>query len=178
MFNFKNLTAAGIVAIASFLFFALVLPQYISIQNINKAVSEHNEVLNQKKELLLKINSLEEQYTSRTEDIDKLSTILPQRKNIEETLSSIEDISRQSGLSLNRIVASVRERVTTDLGESVGILSVETNFSGLYPSFFTFLTLLEKNIRVFDIQGFSMVKESFESDILSFKVSIETYFIK
>lgn len=164
------------IGLAIFLFFILILAQYLNIKDIRSAIENRNEVITQKKEILAKISLLKEQYTARSGDIQRLSVLVPKSKKLEEIVSSLDSLSQQSGLELRNLVTGVRE---ASKEESRKTIFTEVNLAGQYPAFFNFLHLLEKNLRIFDVKEIGAVKEvSSPGGILNFKLNFETYFVE
>lgn len=178
-FNLKNLGGAGIIALTGFLFFILVLPQFNKIQSFREAIKTREEVFAEKKDLIAGIASLKDQYSSRETEIKKLSVLIPKSQTVQEIISSIDSISQQAGLELRNLGTAVKDEDREAAGLK-RIIVVEMLLAGQYPSFFSFVNLLEKNLRIFDVKEVTITSDviAVGLPLLNFRVTAETYFIK
>src|SRR3990167_8719975 len=94
----KNTIASIIFALAFFLFFVLVLPQYDSIKAAREAVELRQNVLTERTAALNKVKELEVQTRARQSDINKIHSFLPERKQIDEIVMSIKEITELTGM--------------------------------------------------------------------------------
>ena len=89
----KNTLAAIIFSAAFFLVFVLVLPQYDSIKTAKGALTTRRNLLAERTAVVNKIVEAQKQVQSRQADINKIKSFLPERKQIDEVVSSIQNIS-------------------------------------------------------------------------------------
>lgn len=144
----KTLIASIIFAAGAFMFFVLVLPEFNAISNAKAALETRQLLLEERTAELKKVAEFEEQYMARQADIDKLTVMLPEKKRIDEVVSSIQQITSQSGLNL----ISMTTAGLTEAGIA-GYKKIIVNFDlvGQYPAFVGFLKLLEQNLRLYDV---------------------------
>jgi Tfp pilus assembly protein PilO len=145
----KGLIASLIFAAGAFAFFVLVLPEFDSLSNARAALETRQSLLEETTAELKRVAELEEQYKSRQADIDKLAVMLPEQKRIDEVVSSIQQITSQTGLTLTVLTTAG----SAETGESTGYKKIFVSFdvSGQYPSFINFLKLLEQSLRLYDV---------------------------
>ncbi|MEX2053309.1 MAG: type 4a pilus biogenesis protein PilO, partial [Candidatus Paceibacterota bacterium] len=102
----KNLIASVAFGLSIFLFLVLVIPQYDGIRGTNAAIGERELILLERTAAIERVRSLDRQVTERQADINKIVVFLPEDKQIDQILSSIEQVSQQSGLQLVTITSS------------------------------------------------------------------------
>ncbi len=177
----KNLTAAIIISIASFVFWALVLPSYNSLPVLQAAIKERGDLLASRQATLSRISSLIGEYQKRTEDLQKISTIVPEKPNTAELITALDDVTTKSGLQLQSLTLNVEGGdVSTNTTSNYNTLSIETDMTGDYNAAFAFLANLEKSLRLIDMTTFSIVSPQDAKGITSLKFSIKAnaYFLK
>ena len=96
----KNYIGAGLVAIAIILFWAIALPFYNRVSDLDTAIKEREDLLNSKNTIIANINNLNQEYQKRITEIAKLSAIVPSKKSVAEVLSAINDVSAKNGIEL------------------------------------------------------------------------------
>lgn len=143
----KKLAGAVMVSLAIFISWGFVLPIYEHINQLQAGVSEMNGLLESRSGVLGKIDKLKAEYKAEDEDIRKISIIIPAKKNIPELISAIESLATTNGLALSSIDLTDGEK------ESDLIVNIETNLYGSYGAFKGFLTSIEKNRRLVEINA-------------------------
>lgn len=151
--NYKKLIGAGIASIGFILFSLLVLPLFRVLADTREAIGSRQDILAQRKDVLAKIADLKKKVDSRKKEIGQLTSVLPTEKKTQEIIVSIEDMANQSGIELKDLKTA--EIVSLDK-KGYEILQVELSGSGSYQSITGLIKLLEKNLRIFDVQGFSL----------------------
>lgn len=171
----KNALAAIIFALASFLFFVLVLPEYDAIRVVREAVSSRQLLLEERSALLKNVLELNRQATARQSDINKIKSFLPERKQIDEIVSSLQKITEQSGLQLSSL--------TTSVGPSTGKTEFKKIFVGMdvigtYPAFVNFLKLLEQSLRLYDVFEITAAVSTTTLSNINLAIKMNTYYLK
>src|SRR3989344_5389873 len=174
----KKLIGAGLIALAGFLNFYLNIPAYTNIKNLKLAILDRKDAVEQKIELIARVRLLDEQYSQRLDEIQKLSTLFPQEKKIQEILSSISSMAQDSGMELRNIITKIKEDTEKNMEGKTGMILVEISIAGQYPSFVNFLSLLEKNLRIFDVKDIGASIESASGNIIDFRIIFETYYVR
>jgi len=177
--NSKKVIGAFLIGASAFILIGLAWPQYQVMGITRSAISERDEIISDKKELVNTINKLKDEYQSRASDMARLDVLLPKTKNIKEALQDISTIAQQTGLGLASIKTSAtEEKNKKDTGP--GQVTIETSTEGSYRSLVSFLTELEKNLRITDLDSISLSEGGGEgaSNILKMSIKAKGYFIK
>lgn len=175
--NYKKLAGAGAAALGFILFAVLVWPLFKGIGALKEAVENKQTVLEQRKGLVEKVRSLKKAAVARKENIDQLAIILPADKKTQEIVVNIEEAARQSGVGLKELkTASV---VSQEKNTSYQTMQVELSGSGRYQSILDLFQSLEKNLRIFDIQEFTISLDSAgeASGLLNIDLKLFTYYL-
>ncbi len=174
--NYKKLISAGLVALSIVLVPLLVLPQYNLIGAIKEAINVRQAGIDKKQALLNKITDLKKQVSERQPDVDKLATVLPQTKKTQDIVVNMEEIAKETGVDLKTVKTAKIEQKSLESKT----IQIEINSSGQYKSIFEFIRLMEKNLRVLDLQEFTLTLDS-SSNVpggLSFAAKIHAYFVE
>ena len=173
----KNYTGAGLIAAAMILFWALALPLYNGVSDLDAAVKERDDLLNSRSAIITNIKNLNKEYQKRIPEIAKLSAIVPSKKSIAEVLSAIDDASRKNGVELSS--STIIGQKTSDAdGSPYNLLSLEMGLSGSYPGLANFLKALERNLRLVDITSIDATTGLVNTHILNFVVKGNAYYLK
>lgn len=171
----KNTLAAIIFAIAVFAFFVLVLPQYDAIKLIKEATNSRQAALNERTVAFDRVKVLDGQVRQRQSDINKIKSFLPERKQIDEVVSSIQKISEESGMQITGMtttgVSSLEETRYKKI--LIGI-----DIAGPYPSFVNFLKLIEQSLRLYDVYEVNAAASTTSVGSVNFSLKISAYYLK
>lgn len=173
----KNYIGAGLIAMAIVLFWALALPLYNRVSNLDAAIKEREDLLNSRNAILTNIQELNKSYQKRIPEIAKLSSIVPSKKSIAEVLSAIDDISVKNGLELFSS-AIIGQNVSGADVNPYNLLSLEMGLNGSYPGLTNFLKSLEKNLRLMDITSVDAATGFGNASTLNFVVKGNAYYLK
>jgi Tfp pilus assembly protein PilO len=170
--------SAIIFALAFFLFFALVLPQYDELQNAGSALKDRQALLSERTADMNNFRKLSQQADSRQGDIAKIKTFLPNNKQIDQVLSSIQQITNQSGLQLTDLTTSQGPDSSTETGYKV--LNIDLSLSGKYVAFTAFLSYLEQSLRLYDIYEMTAAQTvtNGTGGLLLLSLKMNAYFLK
>ena len=173
----KNYIGAGLIAIAVVLFWALALPFYNGISDLDVAVKEREDLLNSRNTIIANIKNLNKEYQKRIPEIAKLSAIVPSKKSIAEILSAVNDVSAKNGIELTS--SAIIGQKTSDADVSpYNLLSLEMGLNGSYPGLTNFLKSLERNLRLVDITSVDAVAGLGTISTLNFVVKGNAYYLK
>ena len=173
----KNYIGAGLIAIAIVLFWALALPFYNGISDLDAAVKEREDLLNSRTAIITNIKNLNKEYQKRIPEIAKLSAIVPSKKSIAEVLSAINDVSAKNGVQLSSSAMMGQKTSATDT-VPYNLLSLEMELSGSYPGLTNFLKSLERNLRLVDITSVDAATSFGTISTLNFNVKGNAYYLK
>lgn len=182
------LTSVGII-------WQLILPAYSDVKAKQEMLEQKKVELQKLEELINQMNELMSVYKEKETEIEKVSQILPEGKDIPGLLVQVESLAAQFGLILDSIDFSEieaqkqpqgavewREGASSpELGEKkteppYKTLSVALRITGNYEAFKNFLLSLENNLRLIDVQTISFTPKGEASDIFDFSLSGEAYY--
>jgi len=175
--NYKKLIGAGIAAIGFILFAVLVWPLFHAVVEAGNQIESRQAVLDQKKIILNKIADLKSKVDSRRAEINQLAAVLPKEKKMHEIIVNIEDMANQSGVALQDFQTAEPASLKRDVVYQT--IQVDIGASGSYQSILNFLKLLEKNLRIFDVQGFTVSIDTSGTNvgILNLDLKLFTYYL-
>ncbi|MBI4160550.1 MAG: type 4a pilus biogenesis protein PilO [Candidatus Yanofskybacteria bacterium] len=148
----RSFLATLIASATCILFFVLVMPQYDSIKLFREELKSRHLLLAERKQVAENIKNLERQLEERQPDIDLMASFMPRNKQIDEIISSTENMAATSGVQLNSITFSAAAP-SSDAFEQ---LSVNVELIGRYLDLFNFLKSAEQSLRIFDIVEMSI----------------------
>ena len=101
----KKIFGAFVVAIALFFFWPVVFGSWQEIGALKAAVSERQDLVTQRKEVLANVSSLYTNYKNKltAQDSLKFSSLIPVRKDSAELISAIQSIANDSSLTVKEI---------------------------------------------------------------------------
>jgi Tfp pilus assembly protein PilO len=182
----RTLIPIAIFIAAIFVFVTHIQPMFAEIRSLQDEEVLLNEALENSKKLEASWNELTSQYQGYSEeDIERLSTFLPDNiDNVKliieiEDLASLHNLQLESANSLNTAEASE--------GEKFGVINLEIELSGKYEDFVLFLEHVEKSLRLIDIQSIDFEAATIEEDATpeemgspeyNYQVSLNTYWLK
>lgn len=147
MRTIKNLVGAALIAIAIFLFWTLILPDYDGRAYLEASIAAREANLEAKNSLINKTSELDKQYQSKYAELKRLSLVVPSQKHIEEMITMLESIFTATGVPLKDMALSAGEGAP---GSAFSLVSMQFNFNASYDSIFNFLYAIEKSLRLID----------------------------
>lgn len=172
----KKYIGAGLIAIAIILFWALALPLYNRISDLDVAVRERENLFNSRNAIIANIQELNKEYQKRISDVAKMSAIIPSKKSVAEVLSALNDISTKNGIQL--INSAINGQKSNDDTSLYDLLTLDINLSGSYIALTNFLKALESNLRLVDITSVDATAGTGNSAALNFIVKGNAYYLK
>lgn len=177
MISNKNYIGAGLIALTLILFWALALPFYNGISDLDVAIREREDLLESSSAIMANIQELNQEYQKRIPDITKLSAIVPSKKSVAEVLSAIDDISIKNGIQL--FSSSITGLSAAESNASpYNLLSLEIGLNGSYPGLTNFLKSFERNLRLVDITSVDATAGLGSTSVLNFVVKGNAYYLK
>lgn len=176
--NYKKLIGAGLAAIGFILFAVLVWPLFGVLSEAREAVDSGQAILDQRKTVIDKMADLKRTVDSQQVRLDQFTSVLPTEKRTHEIIVSIEDMANQSGLELRELKTA--EVITTERNRGYEVLQVGIGGSGSYQSVLNFIRSLEKNLRLFDVQSFTVSLDSSTGETtgrLNIDLQLFTYYL-
>lgn len=141
---------AMILAIIIFLigYFFIILPEQLDLKNRANLNILESEYLEFRRELT-KLSELGDAYIDiKSENIDKIESILPAKPDIEELMRQMEVIVLQNGLFLSSLQISEGSK-----DGNIGKVNITISVTGAdYEAFKSLLYTIETNLRLLDIE--------------------------
>ena len=163
----KNIIGSVFISIAALTFWVFILPGYEMQSYLKSSIEVRSSALDSKSKLIQKVADLNKEYQSKFNELKRLSLVIPSEKNIAEIITSIEDISSQSGINLSDFTISGGSNSSNT--KPYGVVSLGLSFSGNYESVLNLLAHIERHIRLIDATSLSVnvkVAASTESQIV------------
>ena len=176
--SIKNLTAAILIAISSFLVCVEIVPAYGFSGLLKSAIAEKDDLLNLKSEVNTRIEQLNKERSTRYAELQRFSLVTPEIVSLPELVSTLESIFSKSGHLLSDFTVGRSNEDQSKTG-GFGTVNVEANSRGTYDGFIQVLDYLEKNIRLFDVKEISIGEDvSGVANQLSLTIRGNVYWIK
>ncbi len=168
---------AGMAAAGFILFSFLVWPLWQTLGDTREAIASQQTILDQKKAVLDKMANLKKRVVAKQTEIVQLSSVLQAEKKSQDIVVNIEEMAHQSGMELRDFKTA--EIISLDKNNGYQTLQVEIAGSGSYQSALELFKLLEKNLRVFDVQSFtvSLDTSSATTGKLNLNLKLLTYYL-
>lgn len=167
-----------IASLATLVFWGLPQWQAFGELRVQQAVLERialnaSEVIGARNQLLDRYNAI------LPEDKARLEALLPARPAQETIIALLQEIALRHGLLLKRITiretAQQNPLVANIKKQAYDVLIIEMGVTGTYQSFQTFLTSIEQNARLLEIQTISF--SAGEADSLEFILQARARFL-
>lgn len=176
--SIKNLTAAILIAISSFLAWTEIIPAYGFTGLLKSTIVERQELLDLKSEVNTRIEQLNKERGVRYAELQRFSLVAPETVSLPELVSTLESVFSKSGHLLSDFTIGKSSETNLKNG-GFGVINVEANSKGTYQGFIQVLDYLEKNIRLFDVKEISIGEDlSGVANQLSLKIRGNVYWIK
>ncbi len=159
------------------LVFAFIEPLWGSIKGLRLDKTKQNQEIEKIEELLIKVSKLEQEYQELNDDAEKISLALPKEKDLAYLLTQFETLASSNGLLLESIkfeedIKQAAERGSSRKSSQKSIepgifidapsLSLQVRLSGSYEGFKGYLSFLEDNVRLMDVQSISFTVQKGE----------------
>lgn len=178
---------AIILIIASILGFVLfVSPQYQDIIAMRAESTQLNEVLNNSRTLQEKRDQLLKQYNNFSPaNIDRLEKMVPNNADNVKLILELQTLASRYGLELRTAALSADEEAARTQRTQVqiatrdyGTISLDLVIRGPYDGFVSFLSDIEKSLRIIDVESLSFRSDANNPSVYQFNVSFNTYWLK
>jgi len=188
-----------LIAISVTGFFTFTSPLYKNISNLKSQLVSFDEALSNSKALESERDKLTQKYnTISTENLTKLSKLLPESVDNIRLILEIESIAAPYGMVLKDIKYQADDGSNTSETESFaqsrnsgsvsqsrtdyGTWNLEFSTTGTYNNFINFLRDVESNLRIVDVTSINFTSDvgrgGEESDLYKYTFAIKTYWLK
>lgn len=182
----------------------LILPLYGGVKDKNNQVQAKEKEVQDLEKSVAKINELMQSYKANEDKINLLLQMSPKDKDVAGLLNQLESLSSQSGVILYSVnfaetaspksapqpsapagqeagaqVSAVANLTLANPQPSLKTLTASLKISGSYEAFKNFLSELEKNARLADVQSISFAGKSDKSEtsnLYDFNLSCKFYY--
>lgn len=166
---------ASIIAVAFLLFWVVAMPLYDKVSANREALAERETLLEGRSAIIESIKAMTKQYTEHSADVERFASIVPPQKSAAEIVSAIQTLATENGVQLTSLAVGPS---LTQSQNPFQDQTVEIGINGSYPAFKSFLTALEKNIRVIDITSVDGSPTTENSPIIAFRMKGNAYYLK
>ena len=180
---FKFLFPTLMLAAAISIFYFFTDPTYQDTKALKLEGKSYVDALDNSKKLLAVRDQLRDKYNGIPQtQIDRLERMVPNNVDNVRLVLEIDRMAAKYGMSIKSIKLS-KENVSKEkdlIGKNdkaYGTLGLEFSVDGPYHNFTSFVSDLEKNLRIVDIDGISFSSGSGEG-VIQFGVRIRTYWLR
>ncbi|HZZ99209.1 MAG TPA: type 4a pilus biogenesis protein PilO [Candidatus Paceibacterota bacterium] len=171
----KTYIGALLIAAAAVAFWMLALPAYDQVVSLRDALSQREEILQNRTAIVSNIKSLDKQYTEHSAEIQRFSNIVPASKDTAELVSTIQAMASQNGLTLTGVAMGSQNGSKNK--DPYQTQSMDISVTGKYLSFRSFLSNLESNLRIMDVTNLDISQTTGDSSDLNFRIKANAYYL-
>ncbi|HNW96700.1 MAG TPA: type 4a pilus biogenesis protein PilO [Candidatus Paceibacterota bacterium] len=173
-----------LVGAALGVFFGLDWPAFKKIGELNGKIAQEKIQYQDQYEAVQIAKSIINQYKSLSGVSQTISLSVPREAEIQNIIAQINNVSLQAGLttqSVNFESVTVTQPKKDVLVKNNQITRIDISLLGSYESFKTWLSAVEGNIRLMDIEkisfsGISGSDSTKNQGMFNFKVSLNVYY--
>ena len=182
-----------VISIGTFILY--VNPAYQALGTLRTQAADYNEALNNSKILQTIRGTLSDKYKSMSpEDLARLNKLLPDNVDNIKLILEIQRIASTYGMTLQNVKFDTTEKpvtstqagfVTAGAAQSApkkdyGVFPLEFSTQGSYSNFVSFMSDLEKSLRIVDVQAITFTSSATQagSDTYKYDFKINTYWFK
>lgn len=153
--------------------------QWIAYNQAKTEVSQKQAQQQQLNDALASVQAFISSYKSRLSDASMVNLALPAKSSdLPNLLSSVEEMAKASGVVLSNFQISDPATATGKPAAENSIQTQTINLaaSGSYASFVNFMTRLQSNLRLMDLEQVTVSSD--ESGQLQYNINLKTYYQK
>ncbi len=182
--NISLLISLALMVAALVVFFSLDWPTISNISESSKKLSQVKAKYDEQFQSVQVAKSIINQYKSLSGVSQTISLSVPRGPEIQNVVAQLDNLASQSGLEVQSInfdmptlSALVAER-GDQLAKKNRILNISLSLNGSYESFKTWLSSVESNIRLMDVENISFASLGGATGVgrFNFKVSLSAYY--
>ena len=186
---------AFIFIVAAFVcFFDLVQPTYSDVQTLRgKQLGEQNYLTSQTA-LVKQVQTTLNTYQNEAQGSANVSLAMPSGEDIAGALAQIQGIATNNDIDITGVTVTAPEIQVKKTGTSsstspikpLGSFAFKLTGSGSYESLKNFLSEIETNVRIFDVETFSLQpmtvaavpgsKTAPTRDAFNYSITVDTYY--
>lgn len=189
----RAITSIIIIAASLLVFFVFVVPNYQSLQTLRKEVADYTTRLSTAEEITSSREELISRYNNISKaDLEALQKLLPDQVDNIRLIIQLDALATKNGLSSLRNVtydtkaneAQVRPNDAPVVGSQkpYGSFTLSFETAGQYKNFLSFISDLERNLRLVDIVAVDFSATEFSDrgfvDSARYRITVKTYWLK
>ena len=178
------------------LYFEFILPVYDEVLAIKAQKLGREEFLNGKKSIIKQVQSLIDTYEGQGQVQQVVSLTLPAEEDIGGAIAQLNGLARNSGFIVRSLSISTTDFYGGEANESgngensaaviqkpIGRVSISASMAGSYDNLKSFISLLETNVRIFDLENLAISpnlsgNKGSAQDIFEYSLGVVTYYQK
>jgi hypothetical protein len=137
-----------LISISGFLAWTDILPKYDHYTALKVMIEEKGALLAKREEIFQKVTKLQRDYQEKYTELERLSLVVPEDKDLPEMISTVDNIFSISGTIPDGLAIGTGKGAQESLTNN---LTFEVTTETTYESLLDLLGYLEKNIRLIDI---------------------------
>ncbi len=170
------------IVIAIALFFGVTNPKYQTTKAVRDKVAQLDEALDRAKELTALRDELSTRYNSFSDaEIKRLNTLLPDSIDTVRLIIDIDNVADAHDLTLLNIAISEDGTAAQVVGPDsrpYGTMIISFNVLTTYDRFKTFLSDLERSLRILDVDSISFGQEDPVTGRTTYTIRARTYWLR
>jgi Tfp pilus assembly protein PilO len=147
-------------------------PKYQDFNNLRFEVREKKIQLENKEQYFSKLEGYSLKLKEYSSELSKINSALPEDPGIPDLFHFLEKTGSQNGLALEKV--HLGKISPLEQNSEIKKTSLDLSFSGSYPAFKSFLSIVEKNARLIGVESISFSTPA-KGEIFTFDLTIKTY---
>ena len=179
------ITKALLIVLPVVLYFQVMKPMYTGIGSLyspEKSIPElrmlddqYDATIVQAQQLVSQADDLKNQYANLSDDTKmKLKVMIPEKIDQVRLVDEVNAIIEKSGFTS----IDISSTEVTNLGKGKSGYAVSFSTKGTYPKFKELVTNLQKSLRLYTISSVNFSIPQIPTDLTSFQIRLETYYLK
>jgi Tfp pilus assembly protein PilO len=147
-------------------------PKYQDFNNLRFEVRKKEVQLENKEQYFSELEGYSLKLKGYSSELSKINSALPENPGIPDLLLFLEKTGSQNGLALEKV--HLDKISPLEQNSEIKKISLNLSFSGSYPAFKSFLSMVEKNARLIGVESISFSTPA-KGEIFTFDLTIKTY---
>lgn len=178
----RLITAILLLAVAAGIAVFALRPQWAAVGRDRAAIAELQLLERELTDLAAGRDALTAEYNAIAEsDLEKLRAVAPADRGTAAVLTDFEALTQRNALALDQVDFTGGEKSSAATGLAAagapsarlyGTIPVTLSLRGTYDNFREFLLLLEKNLRLVDVDGLNLSSSRGQESAMTVKATI------
>lgn len=193
------LAALLFLAAAFVVFFDLVQPAYSEVETARGRLAGEQASLASEKSMVQQVQNLITAYSNQSQGQENVGLAIPVGEDVAGALTQIEGIAANENVAIANIAIGSPElgaqsaasggkgSSTVQIVKPISAFTLKLSGTASYEAIQNFLVGLETNIRIFDVEGFSITPSldttaaakggpQISRDLFNYDISVQTYY--